>query len=163
MLFSNMKQCFEVKKLYDGSERKFSCQLLFLKNGFGILKYIMEKDYQLEDIFLTKGTISLGFFWENRNYNIYQWFNGNDLLATYFNISEATTLSEDFFTWKDLILDILITSQGGIHVLDENELNIITNPLVLKKIEITKQEILRNYQNIINEINAIAAQTIELI
>lgn len=152
MLFSIRNQCFEVKKYYNGSEKKFLCQRLHLKNGFGVLKYLLEKDYQVDDLQLSKGSVSLGFFWEGRNYNIYQWMNGNEVLATYFNISDNTTLSRNQFCWRDLILDILIKPGNDIKILDEKELEIVKNPAILQIIERTRDHILQNYKKIMDEI-----------
>ena len=163
MLFSMKNQCFEVKKYYDGSERKFPCQLLILENGFGIIKYVMENDFQLEHILLPKGTISLGFFWENRNYNVYQWYSGIKPIARYFNISDFPHLTKEKFIWTDWIIDILVDGNNEIKILDEDELASIKNNRILTTIERTKKEILQNLDKIITEIDSIVDQSIELI
>ena len=37
----------------------------------------MPTDHQLEDLLLAKGTLSLGYFWEDRPYNAYHWVDDN--------------------------------------------------------------------------------------
>ena len=153
MLFSIRKKCLEVKQLYKGSEKKFECQLIYLKNRFGILKFLLDKNYKVGNLILPKNSISLGYFWENRPYNIYQWFYRGKLLASYFNISDKTRLSRDTFFWRDLILDILVTPTNKVEVLDRDELKIVTDLHLLKYIKETEDLILKDFEKIINKLN----------
>ena len=147
-----MNKCLEIKKLYNGLEHQYLCDLLYLKNDFGILQFILDKDYYVDNLFLPKGTVSLGYFWENRPYNVYQWFDNDKLIASYFNISDSTQLSKEKFIWRDLILDILVLANLQYTILDREELDIIDQPEIHVYIDQTKSLIIKNYNSIINEL-----------
>ncbi len=156
MLFSIKNKCLEIKKLYNGSEKQFQCNLLHLKNNFGILQFKLDKNYTVDNILLPKDTISIGYFWKNRPYNIYQWFDDRKLIASYFNISDKTSLSNEIFYWRDLIVDIIVTPDNSVKVLDKDELFKINNKSILNYISNTEQFILQDYKKIIAKINVIA-------
>lgn len=151
-LFAIMKKCLEIKKFYNGSVRSYLCHLLYLKDKFGILQYHLEKDYVVHDLILPKGTQTLGFFWENRPYNIYLWRSNSKTLGWYFNIADSTELKEDKFIWRDLVLDILILDDKSIQILDQHELAQISNVNLLKYIHQAKSLIVETYSSIIKEI-----------
>ena len=156
MLFSIKNKCIEIKKLFQGPKIKFECELLHLHNRFGILKYTLDKDCQVDNINLKKGIESLGYFWESRPYNIYQWYDKNNgLIASYFNISDKTKLKVEEFYWRDLKLDILVHNDNSLIILDKEELNIINEPEILRYIQNAEKKILRDYKKIIAEINVI--------
>jgi len=153
MLFSITNKCLEIKKLYNGLERQFLCDLLYLENSFGILQFILEKDYFIDNLLLPKGSISLGFFWKNRSYNVYQWFHNEELIATYFNISDSTELSREKFIWRDLILDVLIPVNSIYRILDQEELKAIHDKEILTYITKAKNQIIQDHEQIIIELN----------
>ncbi len=69
------------------------------------------------------GTTSYGYFWEQRNYNVYHFVDVNgETLGLYFNISDATRISDEQIYWRDLVVDLLVKSDGSCQVLDEHEL-----------------------------------------
>ncbi len=146
MLFTIKNPCLEIKKLYSGQIKQYLCSLIHLDENFGILQYRLKKDYKVNDLCLPEGTISLGFFWHNRPYNIYQWYQNNELIATYFNISDHTRLSNNEFSWRDLILDILILPGMAVKILDEQELGIITDTSLLEYIDESQKNIRNNYE-----------------
>jgi len=83
----------------------------------------MPHDVQLEDVLLRKHTVSLGYFWEERPYNVYHWVDQlRDTVALYFNIADRTRISERTIEWRDLAVDVLVTPDGRCRVLDEDEL-----------------------------------------
>jgi len=83
----------------------------------------MPCDVQLEDVLLRKGTVSLGYFWQNRPYNVYHWIDAQqNTVALYFNIADGTHISEQAIEWRDLTVDVLITPDERCRVLDEDEL-----------------------------------------
>ncbi|MFP4547231.1 MAG: DUF402 domain-containing protein [Fidelibacterota bacterium] len=155
MLFAIKNQCLEIKKLYSGQVKKYLCSLIHLDKNFGILQYRLNRDYKVDHLYLPEGTLSLGFFWQNRPYNIYQWYQGDELTATYFNISDHTRLDSNEFSWRDLILDILIVPGMDVKILDEQELKIISDKNLLNYIVESRKNILNNYEEIIMSIDKI--------
>jgi len=113
----------EVKTTLDGKRQIFDCERIRYAVGETVVLYRMPADHQLEDILLAKGTLSLGYFWEDRGYNAYHWVDDNrQTLALYFNICDSTHISPERVAWRDLAVDVLITPDHRCRVLDEDEL-----------------------------------------
>lgn len=113
----------EVKTTLAGKRQVFDCQRVRYCAGETVVLYRMPADHQLEDLLLSKGTLSLGYFWEDRAYNAYHWVDDNQqTLALYFNICDNTHISPEQVAWRDLAVDILITPDQRCRVLDEDEL-----------------------------------------
>jgi predicted RNA-binding protein associated with RNAse of E/G family len=88
-----------------------------------VVIYRMPAAYQLEDILLPEGTLSLGYFWQDKPYNAYHWIDEQqDTLALYFNVCDSTRIGVDVIEWRDLVVDVLITPDQRCRVLDESEL-----------------------------------------
>lgn len=95
----------------------------------------MPADLELEGVLLPAGTVSLGYFWENRTHNAYHWVDDNhQTLALYFNICDRTHISPQQIAWRDLTVDILITPDQRCRVLDEDELPDDLDPKLLTRI-----------------------------
>ena len=100
------------------------------------------------------GTISFGYFWQERNYNIYHFLStAGQTLGFYFNISDSTQIDETRIYWRDLVVDIFITPDGICRVLDEDEVpeDISTQLSVL--IDQTRDHILEQSIQIIDEVD----------
>ena len=104
----------------------------------------MPCDVQLEDVLLRKGTVSLGYFWQNRPYNVYHWIDAQqNTVALYFNIADGTHISEQAIEWRDLTVDVLITPDERCRVLDEDELPADIDAGLLAYIDQTRDELCR--------------------
>ena len=113
----------EIKTTLAGERKEFNCELLQRAKGEVAVIYRMPRDVQLEDLLLPKNSISIGYFWEDRPYNVYHWIDDQcQTLALYFNICDNTRISADQVTWRDLTVDVLITPDLRCRVLDEDEL-----------------------------------------
>jgi hypothetical protein len=113
----------EIKNTLSGERQEFQCELLRASDGEVVVIYRMPRDRYLEDVFLPKNTISIGYFWQHKAFNAYHWIDDQrDTLALYFNICDNTRISVNLIEWRDLVVDVLITPDGRCRVLDEHEL-----------------------------------------
>ncbi len=113
----------EIKTTLAGERKHFDCELLTLAPGEAVVGYRMPCDMMLEDLMIPRGSLSLGYFWEDRAYNAYHWVDDNlQTLALYFNICDNTRISTAQIAWRDLTVDILISPDLRCRVLDEDEL-----------------------------------------
>lgn len=104
--------------------------------------YRMPSDHQLEDLLLPRGSLSLGYFWENRPYNAYHWVDDKcQTLALYFNVCDNTRISPRQVEWRDLTVDILITPDQRCRVLDEDELPDDLDRNLLARINATRDSL----------------------
>ena len=132
----------EVKTTLAGERHEFECELLHATAGEAVVIYRMPGDRQLEDLFLPKGTISIGYFWQQKPFNAYHWVDDQqDTLALYFNICDNTRISTSLIEWRDLVVDVLMTADGRCRVLDEHELPDDLEPGLRLYIESTRDDL----------------------
>jgi len=155
-----MNKCLEIKNILAGGKRIFECELIYTDYQFGILKYVLEKSYTVSNLLLPKGAITYAFYWIDRPYTLYKWYDGRKNLANYFNIADRITLSDNKFEWRDLTVDILISPKGIVEVLDEEEIPEGTDLEIKKYIYQNKEYILREYPKIIFETDKILTETL---
>jgi len=114
----------ERKTRFDGSVQEFACQTLDLDPGkHAVLRYEFARDWTVNGIHLPRGGMTAGHFWVDRPYNVYHWLDLQDrTLGFYFNVGHTDSVQADLLAWRDLIVDVIVTPDGGIEVLDEEEL-----------------------------------------
>ncbi len=147
-----MSLCIEKKLTLSGTTQTFSCELLHFEERFGVLRYVIDREYAIGGITLLPGDVTTAFFWEDRPYTLYTWGLGkgkDDLF--YFNIADSVRLAREEFFWRDLVVDILIDRQGAAHVLDEHELPQDLDQGLAGYIQRAKDEILGRYSDIMAE------------
>ncbi len=118
-----MQQCREIKHTLSGDTQTYSCDLLQYKPGFGILRYVIDREYSVADYKLFPRDVTYGLYWEDRPYTLYVW----DLTRInsklyYFNVADSISLLPEEFVWRDLTVDVLIDGGNRIRVLDEQDL-----------------------------------------
>ena len=122
----------------------------------------MPKDVHLEDILLRAGTISLGYFWENRPYNVYHWIDeAGNTVALYFNIADSTRIAAATVEWRDLAVDVLISSDGCCRVLDEDELPADIDPALRRYIETARNDLCRDPLSRLSEYDKLTRSLID--
>ena len=141
---SRITHITEIKTTLLGERKTFACELLQATSTDAVVVYRMPTDYQLEDILLRKGTLSLGYFWQDRPYNAYHWVDAQrETVALYFNVSDCTVVTAESIAWRDLMIDVLITPDGRCRVLDEDELPTDIDAELRHYIERTRDQLCR--------------------
>ncbi len=152
-----MKTCIELKRKLIGKNQTYECKLIDLQPDYGLLKYILPCSYQVDNLFLPPNSLTYAFYWPARPYTLYRWYwpDKGGPLGNYFNIADQVELSPPVFSWRDLMVDILITPQDQIKVLDEEELPEAISPEMREYIKNAKSLIINNYNNILNNTDEI--------
>lgn len=169
-----MVKCVERKIQLSGEEVSFDCELLAIREGYAVLKYVIDGSRIVDGLLLPAGTITLALYYPDRSYNLYYWIApressasgspSEDLrkrppektpwtrdVACYFNIVEPVRLSPQVIAYRDLVVDVLVLPDGTTKVLDESELPEHLNPGLRHRIAAVRDEILANYARIIDE------------
>ncbi len=142
----------EIKTTLAGEQKRFECERIRYAAGETVVIYRMPRDVQLEDLLLPKGSLSLGYFWEERGYNAYHWVDDNrQTLALYFNICDNTLITPERVEWRDLAVDILITPDLRCRVLDEDELPDDLDPSILARINATRDALCADPARLLRE------------
>lgn len=157
-----MASCTETKKTLLGNEKKYQCELVSLEKHYGILSYNIDKDWNVAGHQIPKGSKTTAFYWPDRNYNLYWFKNPNDAtLFYYFNVGDSFKLSPKEFKWRDLTIDLVVTTKGSIHVLDEEELPDDLSEELLSKIQTTVKYLFADYLSVIEEAKELLEKNIE--
>ena len=147
-----MQKVRERKILLSGEIKTYQCELLSLGNGIGVLRYVIDREYDIAGYRLSPGDETLAIYWAGRPYTLYIWHRKQPAdRAYYFNIADSVTLAPHEFVWRDLAVDILVTEDGLVRVLDEHELPPHLPPALLLYIMKAKDHVLAHFRDIIDE------------
>jgi len=146
-----MKKVLEKKHLLNGNIRVFECELIHNNQSVGILKYILEKQYNVSGLILPQSSITYAFYWIDRPYTLYRWYHDSKNIGNYFNIADQIVLNDSEFEWRDIVVDVLYRSDDLPIILDEDELPKDIPTDLLEYIHSAKCHIFENYQDIITE------------
>lgn len=125
-------------------------------SGEVVIVYEISKSMTFTGITFPPGSKSYGYFWEQRNYNVYHWKDTiGKTIMLYFNIAKNTTILEDKVLWNDLIVDLEAFPNGREPlILDEDEVPETIDVSDRKLIDTTKVHILSRIQELTKEIEA---------
>lgn len=113
----------EIKRFLLGGEKRFHCRQLSTGTNHAVVLWVASTPMDVHGIRLPTGTVSFGHFWADRYYNVYHWVSPvRRTIGMYFNIADETRITGDVLAWRDLIVDIILTPDGRVQVLDEDEL-----------------------------------------
>jgi hypothetical protein len=149
-----MNLCIEKKTTLSGRTQTYRCGLLSLREGVGILRHVIDREYDVAGFRLSPGDETIAVFWEDRPYTLYIWVRKQQAdRAYYINIADSIILGHEEFSWRDLAVDILVTGDGRVRVLDEHELPHDLPAGLLQYIMKAKDEVLAGYRDIVEEAN----------
>lgn len=98
----------ERKVKADGSLHEYSCDLVFLTTNLVIIAYTMARGGVLPGIKVPvpPGSISYGFFWTDRPYNLYRMLRPDGtVIAHRIDAVADVEISEDVVAYRDTVLD----------------------------------------------------------
>ena len=147
-----MSACLERKLTLSGETKDYSCELVSLRDGIGVLRYIIDRAYDVDGFLLAPGDATLALYWKDRPYTLYVWFRrAQKDRAYYFNIADSVSLSPGEFRWRDLAVDILVDPSGKARVLDEHELPPDLPADLASYIREARDQVLKHFHDIIRE------------
>ena len=115
----------ERKQKPDGSWREYRCTLLHREPGLVIVRFLMEKGGAIHGtpIEVRPGSVSHGYFWKRRPYNLYR-MRGADhsLIAHRFDAVTDVHIGSTAVSYRDLVLDWWSLPNGAIFEEDRDEL-----------------------------------------
>jgi protein associated with RNAse G/E len=115
----------EIKRTFDGKVIEYPAEPLLLEPGVRavVLCRIDEPEVVAGGrITLRPGTLSVGYFWCDRPYNLYHWLYAGKTLVHYINIGRFVAPRSNALLWDDYAVDILAYPDGSVDVIDEDEI-----------------------------------------
>jgi hypothetical protein len=112
----------EVKRTLDGQEQTFSCTLLHAEPGWLAVRYVLPGAATVGQLALPAGAETVAHYWPDRPYTAYHWRRRDGMeLGVYLNAADQVQITPGLVRWTDLALDLLVTPDGRVEVLDEDE------------------------------------------
>lgn len=147
-----MNQLTEIKTALSGRVQRFVCDVVEQTDDHAVVIYRLRSAYNLHGVPLPQGTISVGYFWKDRAYNLYHWLSPEGkTLAHYFNIGDVTRYEGAELEWRDLVIDVLVTPDSRVQVLDEDELPVDIDPTLRHHIESARDEVLHHLGDLVRD------------
>lgn len=118
-----MRRITEIKRTLSGRVDRFPCDVFSQSADELVVIYRLPEARDVHGVWLPAGTLTAGYFWPGRPFNLYHWVHPTTgTLAYYFNIGDVGRYDADVIEWDDLAIDVLATPDGAVQVLDEDEL-----------------------------------------
>jgi predicted RNA-binding protein associated with RNAse of E/G family len=118
-----LAEIIEIKETLAGVRHTFRCRAIARRPGEAVVLFVLPADRTVADLRLPAGTVTFGYFWEDRPYNVYHWMTpGGATVALYVNLADRTRIDDGSLSFRDLTVDILLPPGSPPRVLDEDEL-----------------------------------------
>jgi hypothetical protein len=159
MELASLPTILEIKRTLGGLRKEFQCRLVERQPGRAVVLFVSSARYQVGDLALPPGTVTLGHFWQGRAYNVYHWLTPSGAtLAHYFNLAAETAIEDATIRWLDLALDVLVLPAAPARVLDEDELPADLEPATRQRVEAARREVLEQHPAVIADLEGRASQ-----
>src|SRR5574341_2478328 len=110
----------EIKHTLAGERQEFVCRLLERSPDRAVLLYPITQGRRVADVLIPDHSTTYAYYWADRPYNVYHWDDEDGrTVAYYINLAAGVVLRHDAVEWQDLAVDLLITPDGAIRILDE--------------------------------------------
>jgi len=150
-----LPEIIEVKETLSGARKSFSCRVLSRATDRLVVLFISDRTWRVAELELPAGTVTFGYFWSDRAYNVYHWMtSAGATLAHYVNLADRTSLGEAQLTWRDLAVDLLLRPGYAPAVLDEDHLPPDLAPQMRVKIVTSTRDVLMTVSTLQAEVEA---------
>jgi hypothetical protein len=157
MTAAALPEIVETKETLSGARKTFACRrLALLPDGGMVLLFISDSAVRVHGLALPAGTVTFGYFWPDRPYNVYHWMTAaGTTVSLYVNLADDTRFEDDHhLSWRDLTVDILLLPGAAPAVLDEDELPPTLPPATRAHIEAARDQVLASVPALTTEIEA---------
>jgi uncharacterized protein len=148
---SNDRRIVEVKRTFDGEVIEYPAEPLLIEEKRAVLLYRLDEVEVVAGgrMTLPAGTLSFGYFWLDRPYNVYHFTYAGDTLVYYINIGRVRSLRQTEVVWDDYAVDVLAFPDGTVEVLDEEEVPETVDESIRAFIAEAKARVLRDLDAIV--------------
>ncbi len=144
----------EIKHTLAGERQEFVCRLLERSADRAVLLYPIGRARRVADIVLPAGTVTYAYYWTDRPYNVYHWVDADGrTIAFYINLAGGTAIRQDAVEWHDLAIDLMITPDGAIRILDEDDTAAMT-PAAFSQVTSARAQVLAEREALLAEVGA---------
>jgi predicted RNA-binding protein associated with RNAse of E/G family len=144
----------EIKHTLAGERQEFVCRLLERSPDRTVLLYPITQGRRVADVLIPDNSVTYAYYWTDRPYNVYHWVDeAGRTVAYYINLASNVTFRADAVEWHDLAVDLLITPDGAIRILDEADVTDVSQE-IRGQIEAAQERILVDKSAVLAEVAA---------
>jgi predicted RNA-binding protein associated with RNAse of E/G family len=148
-------EILEIKETLAGARQTFTCRAIARRAGEVVVLFVLPADRAVDGLLLPAGTVTFGYFWGDRPYNVYHWMTPAGVtIAWYVNVADRTRIDETTLAFRDLAVDVLLPAQGAPRVLDEHELPADLAPPLRAQIDAARALVLATAADLRQEVDA---------
>lgn len=144
----------------DGTVRDYACTLLHLSASLAVVEFVMERGGTIfgTPIEVPPGSVSHGYFWTRRPYNLYRMRNPEGaIIAHRFDAVADVRLGREVISYRDLVLDWWVEPGNTIIEEDREEFEALTVAGRLPPDDVARANeatyrVLSRYRHIIEEV-----------
>lgn len=112
----------ETKVTLDGLQQTFECGVIALSPRLVIVRFEHPASRRAGEFLIPAGSITYGFFWPGRHYNLYRFTASDGSVIVYrFDVVDGVRITPGRVRYTDLLLDAWLTVTGDIRFEDEEE------------------------------------------
>jgi predicted RNA-binding protein associated with RNAse of E/G family len=112
----------EVKHHLRGNRDEYQVELLWRDSTLVLVRFVAKTVMKGDGVRFPAGAYTYGYFWDDRNYNIYRMhFPDGQLFAHRFDVLKDFRFDEDRFEWTDLLLDLWVYADGSTTWKDDDQ------------------------------------------
>ncbi len=113
----------EIKEHKNKATQRFLCTALHREANYLVVSFCSEKEGLIKDIIIPAGSTTIAHYWTDRGYVVWRLYGPNrQLIGTLFHIAKNVMINDQSVQYLDLMVDIWISPDGTLRVLDEDEL-----------------------------------------
>jgi hypothetical protein len=148
-------EILEIKETLAGVRQTFTGRAPPRRAGEVVALFVLPAARDVDGVTLPAGTVTFGYFWADRPYNVYHWMLPTGAtIAFYVNLVDRTIIDETTLAFRDLAVDVLLPAHGSPRVLDEDELPPTLDPALRSQIEESKALVLARAPDLRQEVDA---------
>lgn len=153
----------ERKRKADGTVHDYETELVHRDQTVVIVRFVMTRGGGPPrlPVVVPAGSVSYGYFWPRRPYNVYRWMTARgDLIAHRFDAVTDVKVTESAVDYRDLILDWWAFPDGSITEEDREELDeaVKAGTITASDERLANQaayQVFSRYRHIIDEVEAL--------
>lgn len=113
----------EVKRHLNKPDQSFRCEVLSREEGHLVLRYVSDREGRVGGEVFPSGSTTVAHYWEGRGYVGWRMHGPDGTLRGHlFHFCRDVRIGPDSVEYLDLLLDLWVSADGGLTVLDEDEL-----------------------------------------
>lgn len=123
LFYAFMSIIEEIKEHKNKETQRFLCNAVHRETNYLVISFRSEKEGLIKDITIPAGSTTVAHYWTDRGYVVWRLFGPEmQLIGTLFHIVKNVIITHQCVQYLDLIVDVWITPEGSVRVLDEDEL-----------------------------------------